>query len=60
MEALQIAKARVPDTPFIFLSGTIGEDRAIEAVKSGAQDYVLKDRMKAPGHRGPPCTAGTR
>jgi two-component system, cell cycle sensor histidine kinase and response regulator CckA len=46
LEALQIAKDRAPDTPFIFLSGTIGEDRAIEAVQSGAEDYVLKDRMK--------------
>ncbi|HEX2852132.1 MAG TPA: response regulator [Opitutaceae bacterium] len=46
MEALALAKKRVPDTPFIFLSGTIGEDRAIEAVRYGADDYVLKDRMK--------------
>lgn len=46
MEALQLAKAKSPDTPFIFLSGTIGEDRAIEAVQAGAEDYVLKDRMK--------------
>lgn len=46
LEALKLAKDRAPDTPFIFLSGTIGEDRAIEALKSGAEDYVLKDRMK--------------
>lgn len=46
LEALRLAKASAPDTPFIFLSGTIGEDRAIEAVQSGAEDYVLKDRMK--------------
>src|SRR5438132_10692100 len=46
LEALKMAHDRVPDTPFIFLSGTIGEDRAIEALQSGAQDYVLKDRMK--------------
>jgi two-component system cell cycle sensor histidine kinase/response regulator CckA len=46
IEALKIAKERAPHTPFIFLSGTIGEDRAIEAVRSGAEDYVLKDRMK--------------
>lgn len=46
MEALQIAKERAPDTPFIFVSGTIGEDKAIEAVRCGAQDYILKDRMK--------------
>src|SRR3712207_2732183 len=45
LEALKLAKAKVPDTPFIFLSGTIGEDRAIQAVQFGAEDYVLKDRM---------------
>jgi PAS domain S-box-containing protein len=38
------AKMR-PDTPFIFLSGSIGEDLAIDRVKAGATDYVLKDRM---------------
>ncbi len=46
LEALELAKERAPDTPFIFVSGTLGEDRAIEAVRSGAEDYVLKDRMK--------------
>ncbi|MEX2117421.1 MAG: response regulator [Bacteroidota bacterium] len=43
--ALGIARRKYPDTPFIFVSGTIGEDRAIEALKSGATDYVLKDRL---------------
>ena len=38
------AKLR-PETPFIFLSGSIGEELAIERVKAGATDYVLKDRM---------------
>ncbi|HEY9153779.1 MAG TPA: PAS domain S-box protein, partial [Opitutaceae bacterium] len=33
------------DTPFIFCSGTIGEDRAIEAMRSGATDYVLKENL---------------
>ncbi len=46
LEALKLAKAQWPATPFIFLSGTIGEDRAIEALRAGAQDYVLKERMK--------------
>ena len=46
LEALKLAKERAPDTPFIFLSGTIGEDRATDALRSGALDYVLKDRMK--------------
>src|SRR5665213_1553928 len=46
MDALAIVRDKMPSTPFLFLSGTIGEDRAIEALKAGAQDYVLKDRMK--------------
>src|SRR5580704_10569212 len=46
MSALAIARSEAPDTPFIFLSGTIGEERAIEALKSGAIDYVLKGNPK--------------
>jgi two-component system cell cycle sensor histidine kinase/response regulator CckA len=46
LDALAIVKEKTPGTPFIFLSGTIGEDKAIEAVRSGAHDYVIKDRMK--------------
>ncbi|HVU25658.1 MAG TPA: response regulator [Opitutus sp.] len=45
-DALELARAATPHTPFMFLSGNIGEDRAIEAVHAGAVDYVLKDRMK--------------
>ena len=41
--ALQLARQKRPDTPFIFVSGTIGEERAIEALRQGAVDYVLKD-----------------
>ena len=41
--ALEIVRERSPDIPFIFVSGTIGEERAIEALKRGAVDYVLKD-----------------
>jgi diguanylate cyclase (GGDEF)-like protein/PAS domain S-box-containing protein len=41
--ALQIARRQRPDTPFIFVSGTIGEERALEALRQGAVDYVLKD-----------------
>ena len=41
--ALKIAKQQRPDTPFIFVSGTIGEERAIDALQRGAVDYVLKD-----------------
>jgi len=46
LSALDLAQARTPETPFIFVSGTIGEDRAIDALKRGATDYVLKDRPK--------------
>ncbi len=46
MSALAIARAEAPGVPFIFLSGTIGEERAIEALKCGAVDYVLKSNPK--------------
>jgi len=45
MAALSVAQKLQPDTPFIFVSGTIGEERAVESLKSGAVDYVLKDRL---------------
>lgn len=44
-EALNIAREKCPDTPFLFVSGTIGEETAIDALKSGATDYVLKHRL---------------
>ena len=44
LSALQLAREQCPQKPFIFLSGTIGEERAIEALKCGATDYVIKDR----------------
>jgi len=44
-EALMLARAKTRQTPFIFVSGTIGEDGAIEALKNGATDYVLKHRL---------------
>jgi DNA-binding NtrC family response regulator len=43
--ALTIAQGRYPDTPFIFVTGTMGEEVAIETLKSGATDYVLKTRL---------------
>ena len=43
--ALAIVQERYPDIPFIFVSGTIGEELAIETLKRGAADYVLKDRL---------------
>jgi diguanylate cyclase (GGDEF)-like protein/PAS domain S-box-containing protein len=45
LSALEIAREVVPETPFIFLSGTIGEERAIDALQRGAYDYVLKTNM---------------
>ena len=44
MSALAIALSQRPTVPFILLSGTAGEEVAAESVKSGATDYVLKDR----------------
>ncbi len=44
LSALEIARARHPGIPFVFASGTIGEERALEALRLGADDYVLKDR----------------
>ena len=46
LEALKILLKAAPDVPFIFVSGSLGEERAIEALKSGATDYVLKDRLQ--------------
>lgn len=47
--ALQICQEVSPDTPFIFVSGTIGEELAIESLHEGATDYVLKDNMRRLG-----------
>ncbi len=43
--ALEIARNQTPDTPFILVSGTIGEEAAIESMRRGATDYVLKHRL---------------
>ena len=45
MAALELAVASAPDVPFIFVSGVLGEDAAIEAFRKGATDYVLKQRL---------------
>src|SRR5262249_55371663 len=44
-DALQLARERYPDVPFIFVSGAVGEELAVEAIKEGATDYVLKDHL---------------
>jgi DNA-binding NtrC family response regulator len=43
-EAFKIAQKDYPDIPFIFWSGVIGDEAAVELIKQGATDYVLKDR----------------
>src|SRR5262249_6406673 len=45
LSALKITRQSWPDLPFIFVSGTLGEEVAIEALKIGATDYVLKTRL---------------
>jgi signal transduction histidine kinase len=45
LEALKIARAEKPEIPFIFVSGTIGEETAIKSLQDGATDYVLKHRL---------------
>ena len=49
LAALNIALERCPDVPFIFVSGTLGEEVAIEALKIGATDYLLKERLSSIG-----------
>lgn len=45
MSALGLVRERFPDLPFVFVSGKLGEEAAIESLKSGATDYVLKNRL---------------
>ncbi|TGK33795.1 hybrid sensor histidine kinase/response regulator [Leptospira gomenensis] len=45
MEALEIAKRYAPITPFLFVSGWLGEEAAIEALKRGATDYISKNKI---------------
>jgi PAS domain S-box-containing protein len=44
-EALRLVKVSGLDLPFIYVSGTIGEETAVEAMVAGASDYVMKDRL---------------
>src|SRR5439155_24710298 len=44
LSALAQARKLCPEIPFVFLSGAIGDDDAVETLKAGATDYVLKDR----------------
>ena len=45
LEALEHVRRREPLLPFILLSGALGEERAVDALRAGATDYVLKDRL---------------
>src|SRR5258705_5995796 len=45
LSALKLALEKCPDVPFIFVSGTLGEEVAIEALKIGATNYILKQRL---------------
>jgi diguanylate cyclase (GGDEF)-like protein len=44
--ALAVLRDRHPEMPFIFVSGTIGEDIAVEAMRAGAHDYIMKGNLK--------------
>ena len=46
VDALQVVKSAGEDIPVIIVSGAIGEDFAAEAMRAGAQDYVMKDNLK--------------
>ncbi|MFC6673257.1 EAL domain-containing protein [Marinobacterium aestuariivivens] len=46
LEALKLVRQHNADIPFIFVSGTLGEDKAVQAVKEGAQDYIVKGSLK--------------
>jgi len=49
LSALKLAVKMCPDVPFIFVSGALGEETAIELLKQGATDYVLKSRLSRLG-----------
>lgn len=45
MSALELVRETNTDVPFIFVSGTLGEEAAVESLKTGATDYILKNRL---------------
>jgi PAS domain S-box-containing protein len=49
LTALSLAKERAPDVPFIILTGSMNEDTAVECMKAGAWDYVIKEHIKRLG-----------
>src|SRR6267154_1685024 len=46
LSALRLLRERGLEIPFVLISGTLGEERAIESVKAGATDYVMKERLE--------------
>ncbi|RPJ04550.1 MAG: response regulator, partial [Deltaproteobacteria bacterium] len=49
ISAMKLAQEKCADVPFIFVSGALGEETAIELLKQGATDYVLKNRLSRLG-----------
>jgi len=45
LEALQLVKERMPSTPFILVTGSLTEETAVECMKAGASDYVIKEHL---------------
>lgn len=45
LQALAIAHEKHPEIPFIFVTGAMGEERAVDSIKHGATDYIIKDRL---------------
>ncbi|HPO54957.1 MAG: PAS domain S-box protein [Ignavibacteriales bacterium] len=46
LEALKVRNEKYPDTPFILITGSINEMTAVECIKAGADDYILKDSLR--------------
>ncbi|HEX5337664.1 MAG TPA: HD domain-containing phosphohydrolase [Gallionella sp.] len=45
LQALEIARQKSPLVPYIFVTGSMGEERAVSSIKQGATDYIIKDRL---------------
>ena len=45
LEALELVRRAAPKIPFILITGALGDERAVELLRSGATDFVLKDRL---------------
>ena len=45
LDALNLLKSKNLDIPFILISGVIGEEIAVNAIKAGANDYIMKDNL---------------